>query len=116
MTEKTNLPAGKLADILALNTPETAVVDVKEWNCSVTVRALSRAEVHGIRKRSRDDQLETEGLMFVTGVVDPKFNPEHITQIMELHPKAVGRVVDKIIDLSGLSPETEQAADADFRE
>lgn len=116
----TNLPLGNLADILAMNDVSEKVIDVPEWGCSVKIKGLTKAQQIALRKqavfRGTVDEAKMEGLLFVYGVVEPKFAPEHIDRLFEHSSGPVDKVLLEIMRLSGMSDDADKEAEADFRE
>lgn len=115
-----NLPIGNLADILAIDDVQEKVVNVPEWNCSVKIRALTKGKQIALRKQSTVrgvlDENRLEGLLFVYGVVEPAFSPEHVERLFSKSAGAVDRVLMEVMELSGMTDPTGKDAEADFRE
>lgn len=117
MTE--NLPIGNLADILAIDDTQESVVNIPEWNCSVRVKSLTKSRQIALRKQSTIrgvvDENRLEGLLFIYGVVEPQFSPEHVDRLFEKSSGAVDRILQEILTLSGMTEDVTKAAEADFQ-
>lgn len=120
-SEKKDLPVGDVAGILALDDAKEAWVEVPEWNCKVKVKSLSKAEQIYARRGAADgkggiDESRLEGLLLVSGIVEPKFTKDHIAQLFEKNATALDRILGEIMGVSGMTQETVVQADADFQE
>jgi len=86
----------------------TEVVEVPEWNGTVTIRALSLAQRNEMLMAvSEDDARDTErwnSLVLQAAFVDPVLTYDQAVQIGRLALGPVTRLLDKIWDLSGLTP------------
>lgn len=118
--ENTTLPIGDVSEILAVNDTKNKVVEVPEWGCSVKIKALTKADQIRVRKQAvqgnRIDEEKMEGLMFVYGVVEPQFKPEHIGRLFEKSSGPVDRVLAEILALSGMTDADVADAKAAFQD
>lgn len=101
------LPVGTLEAILAANEARASKatkpepVEVPEWGCSVTIKALTRGDI----KNLPDDGIEISVAMLTGFVVDPKITEEAARQLVaEDRPidRGANRVLDRISEVSGI--------------
>ena len=114
-------------DILRASDIKEETVDVPEWGGSVRVRSFTKAQAQSIRERAtlqrdtRDKKAGTldinhmELLMFIEGVVEPKFSEGHLLTLKEKSAAAIERVNRAIARLSGMDAGAVQAAEARFQ-
>ena len=78
----------------------------------VRLRALSRAEVLRIQTVGKDKPLELERLTLAAGMVIPRMTAEQVATWQGNDPAGgdIGRVMEKIRDLSGLGEGAAKAA------
>lgn len=105
---ETGLPVGDLAAILAIDDSTNAWVDVPEWKCKVQVKSLSKKDQIQVRRQSTNkrgdlDEAKFEGLLFIAGVVTPKFETEHLPRLMEKSSGPFTRVINRILVISGMA-------------
>jgi hypothetical protein len=112
-----------LDQILAARELPREVVPVPEWGGDVVVQALSR-ERHlniieeatvtrnaGTQNPTREvDGATLDGLIFLSGVVEPQFSPEHLGELRKLASGPFSRIVQRVMAISGLTPEAPAAA------
>ena len=113
-------------DILRASDIKEETVDVPEWGGSVRVRSFTKAQAQSIRERAtlqrdtRDKKAGTldinhmELLMFIEGVVEPKFSEGHLLTLKEKSAAAIERVNRAIARLSGMDAQAVAAAEAVF--
>ena len=92
---------------------------IPEWGGSITVKGLTRAEVGDAREAAKiadevDDQ-RLEMFIFLAGVQEPKFTPDHYELLRNKLSGPVTRVGKKILELSGLDEKTVKDAENTFR-
>jgi hypothetical protein len=115
-TQKPNLRILSVDDILKANDLAEEVVEVPEWGdgVAVRVRAFTRKRLHELRReatvvtpggKSEIDETRLDVLMFIYGVVEPQFGPEHYDLLAEKSSGALQRVLKRVIALSGLGDE-----------
>lgn len=96
------------------------VVDVPQWHGSVRIRAFSKKEQQAMRTEATiggkvDDQL-VEMLMFVHGVIEPRFGADQYELLREKSAGAIDLVLQAILEASGLTPEARKRAEKQFRD
>ena len=103
-----------------LNAPDIRekVVEVPEWGGSVKVKTFTRAQHQVMRERAVIDGVFSknryEMLMFVEGVVEPKFTESDVEAILQKSSTAVGRVMEEILSVIGAGPEGVASAQMKF--
>lgn len=121
LAELAGLPVGDLAAILALDDSTSEWVDVPEWNCKVQVKSLSKGDQIQVRRQSTDkrgnlDEAKFEGLLFVAGVVQPDFQPEHLPRLMEKSAGAFTKVINRILVVSGMTDDVSEDDEEMFQD
>lgn len=126
MSEKTPKYGVPTVDqLVAFDDTKTDYVDVDEWKMSLKIRSLSKADELRLRKeassRGELDEQKLEGLMLVTGILEPKFEKYHIQELQKKSQGAINKVLLAIMQLSGLAGVTEDSdpaeeAEEDFRD
>lgn len=110
---------GQIDSILASVDVREKELDVPEWGCSLLVRGLTKRQQLEVRKNSQlangeTDQNQVELNLFMTGVVEPQFLPEHFGRLMDKSAGAIDRVNKEITDLSGMSADAVEDAKLGF--
>lgn len=94
----------------------TEVVDVPEWGGAVTIRALSLAQrdemLHECGRNAEQDSERWNTLVLVNGLADPVVSYDQAVQLRQLQMGPVARLIDRIWDLSGLTPAGHLAKEA----
>ena len=92
------------------------VVSVPQWGrgAAVRIKALTKGQQRSIRHRAtvrgEVDQDKLELLLFVEGVVEPKFTPAHAQALLEKSWGAVDGVIKEVMTLSGMLAEQREEA------
>lgn len=99
------------------------VVPVPEWGGAVKVRGFTKAKQGELIKQATTkvmeagkpvDKLDNEKLqllMFVHGVIEPSFTPEHAGALAQKSAGAIDKVIKRVMVLSGWNPEAVKAAE-----
>ena len=115
-------------DILHASDIREETVEVPEWGGSVRVRSFTKAQAQSIRERAtlqRDtrnakagtlDVSHMELLMFIEGVVEPRFSEGHLITLKGKSAVAIERVNKAIARLSGMDAQAVDQAEARFQE
>jgi len=108
---------GTIEDILAATDVREKEIDVPEWGVSVLVRGLTKRQQLEVRKQSQlkngqTDESQVELHLFMAGVVEPQFQPQHFAALMEKSSGAIDRVNKEITELSGMGSTPEAVEDA----
>lgn len=117
----TKYPRGQVNEILASVDVREKELDVPEWGVSLLLRGLTKRQQLAVRKNSQlpngeTDQSQVELNLFMTGVVDPEFHPEHFAQLLDKSTSAIDRVNKEITDLSGVADDDVEELKAAFPE
>lgn len=106
-------------DILAAaDTPEEGI-EVPEWGGAVTIRGLTKRQQQDIRQRAtiggEVDEVRTQQLLWLEGVVSPRFTEEQLGPLFDKNAGAVDRVLKRLLVLSGMDDEAAKRKEATFR-
>ena len=108
---------GTIEGILASVDVREKELDVPEWGVSLLVRGLTKRQQLDVRKKSQlangeTDQNQVELHLFMAGVVEPQFQPQHFAALMEKSSGAIDRVNQEITNLSGMGSTSEAVEEA----
>lgn len=114
------------AILAARDLPERDVA-ISQWNGSVRIRALTKADSQALRDQASTDvtgpdglptkQVDTkkfELLLFVHCVTEPKFAEDDVAQLREKSAGAIDTVIRGINELNGWTKEALTAAERAF--
>jgi hypothetical protein len=103
-------------EIWAAKDIEERVVEVPQWGGAVRIRTLSQKQSSELRRRAqrinpatKQSELDNEALeqlLFIEGVVEPKFTMADYGKIADKSMAAVTTVLKEIMDASGFSSES----------
>lgn len=107
-------------DILGALDCEPKVIEMPEWqkdgkSGSVTVKPLDHETQLKLRREyleRKDEEGSNESfevMMFIHGVIEPKFSVEHVEALQKKNAQAIGRVFQEII---GVVQDEEDEAEA----
>lgn len=104
------LPIRTRDEILAVSDIKEETIAVPEWDTTLKLRGLTLGEINHItnfatRKDGKLDNLRMNALMFVRGVVEPKFTDQDAEALAGKSAGVILRVAVKISELSGVSVE-----------
>ena len=110
---------GNTDDILASVDVREKELDVPEWQCSLLLRGLTKRQQLEVRKNSQlangeTDQNQVELNLFMAGVVEPQFRPEHFGRLIDKSAGAIDRVNKEITALSGMTDDAVEEARVSF--
>jgi len=116
-----------IEEILAVQDIQDEVVEVPEWNGSVKVRSLTKAQqqqarARSLRKDNTVDQDKLEVALLTAGLIEPKVTYEQAKQLCQKLAGAVDRIILCIVRNSdvtldgGVSAEAVDEAERSFRE
>ncbi len=115
---KTEVKLLSVDEILECPDLEERIVPVPQWKGSVKVRGFTKAQQQQIRKDAKhQDKIDAdrvEMLMFIRGVIEPKFDEETYERLREKSAEAIDTVLKAIIGASGISEEAMKEAEATF--
>lgn len=93
---------------------------VKEWGGSIVIKGITKSEFDHLRRMARNKQnrgrsnyvIEREVLL--AGVVTPRLDPAKFNRLQEKSSGAILRIMNKILDKSGLADEAENKREQRF--
>ena len=104
--------------ILGAKDLKEEVIEVPEWGGSVRVRSFSKKGQQEVRELATiADELDEQRLemfMFIKGVVDPEFTDDTYELLREKNAGVIDRILNRIMELSGMSPEALANAERRF--
>lgn len=107
-------------EILALKDTTTSEVYVREWDTLVTVIGLTKKQQVDIRKAAivdgEVDVEKTQAGVFLQGVVEPRFQEEHLPALFDKNAGAIDTILTAIMGLSGMSEGAVSKKEAEFPE
>ncbi len=96
-------------DILSSVDVKEEEVEVPQWEGSVTIRPFTKEAQQRARKQARSDgEIDTDRLemvLFIEGVVEPKFTEEHYEDLRQKSAVAIDLVLQRIMAASGITDE-----------
>jgi hypothetical protein len=105
-------------DILAADDLTEEIVEIPEWGGAVKVRAFSKAVQQEFREDARiDGEIDSnrlEMLMFLHGVVEPRFTADQYELLRRKNAGCIDRVLRVITRVSGLDGGAVEAAQRKF--
>ena len=117
-TEVSELHMLTTADILAAEDLPEQVLYVPEWNGSVRIRAFSKGVEQRLRAESGGqanfDMDRFEMLLFIEGVIEPKFELDQMDALKSKNNRPFDFVVGAVMKLAGLTKEAVAEAKATF--
>lgn len=107
------------SELLAKQTLRERYVDVPEWGFRVKVRELSMGEYEDVKAKATDargnqDDAKLQVYLVCTGIVEPDIGDDAFEWVRGQSVRAVNRVMDAIIELSGLGPDALEDTEAMF--
>lgn len=113
MGEKKAVKKLTTEDILnSLDTQEREVF-VKEWNGTVTIKPFTKDVQQKTRKLAmREDKIDIdllEMMIFIEGIVSPKFSEDQYEQLKTKSASAIDTVLKAITEASGITSESDLA-------
>lgn len=106
-------------EVLGAKDRRTDPVEVPEWGGAVVVRSLSKGEQLEIQRNAVvDDEIQPDRMqmyIFLEGCVEPEFGPDDLAALKEKNAKAMDRVINRVMELSGMAQSIEEI-EATFRE
>lgn len=110
-----HLPILDVDAILAAKDLVEETIDIPEWGGAVKVRSFSKKQQQDVRDEAMvDGDLNAERLemfLFLRGVVEPEFENEQYEQLREKNAAVIDRILNRIMKLSGLTPEAVKEAE-----
>jgi hypothetical protein len=113
---------GKLTveDILSSVDVEEQEVEVPQWKGTVTIRPFTKEAQQRARKQAMSDgEIDTDRLemiLFIEGVIEPKFTEDHYEALRQKNAAAIDLVLKEIMSASGITEDEAKKAGAFFRD
>lgn len=115
------LPVISAEELLSKQTLREEVVPVPEWGCSVRVRELSMATYQQVQEKATDDRgnldetrLQTN--LVLAGIVEPALGDDAYEWVRGQSMRALNRVLERVMVLSGIGAGAIEDAEAMFPE
>ena len=106
-------------DILSSVDVKPEEVQVPQWEGSVTIQPFTKEAQQRARKQAMSDgEIDTDRLemiLFIEGVVAPKFTEKHYEELLKKNAAAIDLVLKRIMEVSGMTEEEEKKAGVFFR-
>jgi hypothetical protein len=117
-----DLPLGpkilSLDEILSAPDIEDRLVHVAQWGGAVKIRSFTKRQQQDLRTRAtvgeEIDGNRLEMLMFIEGVIEPRFSEEQYGQLVEKSAGAIDAVLKEIMALSGFNADEVEKAEKRF--
>jgi hypothetical protein len=115
------LPVLSAEDLLAKQTLREEYVDVPEWGCRVKVRELSMGTYQQVQEKATDprglmDEQKLQAYLVIAGIVEPDLGDDAYEWVRDQSMRAVNRVLEKVMALSGIGLSALEDAEAMFPE
>jgi hypothetical protein len=115
------LPVLDAGDLLAKQTLREEYVDVPEWGCRVKVRELSMGAYQQVQEKASNnrgeiDQGRLSAYLVIAGIVEPDLGDDAYEWVRGQSMRAINRILDRILELSGLGAGALEDAEAMFLE
>jgi hypothetical protein len=96
-------------------------VDVPEWGCRVKVRELSMGAYQQVQEKASNnrgeiDQGRLSAYLVIAGIVEPDLGDDAYEWVRGQSMRAINRILDRILELSGLGAGALEDAEAMFLE
>ena len=107
-------------EILGAPDIEERIVEVPEWGGAVKIRTFTQGDYTKIAQQAKVgedvDNERLQILLFMHGVVEPKFTEAHYEGLRKKSARAMTRVLTPIMEMVGLTKEAQDAAKVAFPE
>jgi len=115
------LPVLDVAALLAKRTLREEWVDVPEWECRVKVRELSMGAYQSVNEKATDprgnlDESKLQTFLCLAGIVEPELADDAYEWMRGQSMRAVNRVLEKVMALSGIGIGALEDIEATFPE
>jgi hypothetical protein len=105
--------------IFAANDIAEEELEVPEWGGKIKLKGISKSVQMNIRKKSvrgnNLDESKMEGLLLVSGIVEPDFQEHHIPDLLSKGSGPVDRVLAAVMRLSGMGETVVEDAAEDLK-
>jgi hypothetical protein len=115
------LPVPSAEDLLGKQTLREEYVDVPEWGARVKVRELSMGTYQHVQEKATDargvlDESKLQAYLVIAGIVEPDLGDDAYEWVRGQSMRAVNRVLEKVMTLSGIGLGALEDAEAMFPE
>ena len=115
------LPVLSAEDLLAKQTLREEYVEVPEWGARVKVRELSMGTYQQVQEKATDargtlDETKLQAYLVIAGIVEPELTDDAYEWVRGQSMRAVNRVLEKVMQLSGIGLGALEDAEAMFPE
>jgi len=115
------LPVPSAEDLLGKQTLREEYVEVPEWGARVKVRELSMGTYQHVQEKATDargvmDESKLQAYLVIAGIVEPDLGDDAYEWVRGQSMRAVNRVLEKVMQLSGIGLGALEDAEAMFPE
>ena len=115
------LPVLTAEDLLSKQTLREEYVEVPEWGARVKVRELSMGTYQQVQEKATDargtlDETKLQAYLVIAGIVEPELTDDAYEWVRGQSMRAVNRVLEKVMQLSGIGLGALEDAEAMFPE
>lgn len=115
------LPILSAEDLLTKQTLREEWVDVPEWGARVKVRELSMAAYQQVQEKATDargnlTETKLQTYLVIAGIVEPELGEDAYEWVRGQSMRAINRVLDRVMSLSGIGISALEDAEAMFLE
>ncbi len=113
------LPILSASDLLQKQTLREEYVDVPEWDARVKVRELSMGAYQQVQEKATDargnlDEAKLQAYLVLAGIVEPELGDDAYEWVRAQSMRAVNRVLERVMALSGIGLAALEDAEAMF--
>ena len=115
------LPVLGAEELLAKKSLREEYVEVPEWGSRVKVRELSMGTYQAVQEKATDargslDETKLQAYLVIAGIVEPALGDDAYEWVRGQSMRAVNRVLEKVMQLSGIGLGALEDAEAMFPE
>jgi hypothetical protein len=115
------LPVLGAEELLATKSLREEYVEVPEWGSRVKVRELSMGTYQAVQEKATDargslDETKLQAYLVIAGIVEPALGDDAYEWVRGQSMRAVNRVLEKVMQLSGIGLGALEDAEAMFPE
>lgn len=115
------LPTFSAEELLGRQTLREEWVDVPEWGCRVKVRELSMGAYQQVQEKATGprgdlDESKLQAYLVLAGIVEPALGDDAYEWVRDQSMRAVNRVLEQVMVLSGIGGGAIEDAEAMFLE
>ena len=115
------LPVLGAEELLAKKSLREEYVEVPEWGSRVKVRELSMGTYQAVQEKATDargslDETKLQAYLVIAGIVEPELGDDAYEWVRGQSMRAVNRVLEKVMQLSGIGLGALEDAEAMFPE